>query len=52
MLAAVGGLAGGKALIDSLQSRISSAGDQATKLVVAGAFWLAVFVAARAILEL
>jgi len=52
LLATVGALAGGKALVDTLQNRISSAGDQATKLVVAGAFWLAVFVAARTILEL
>jgi hypothetical protein len=48
----VGALAGGKALVDALQNRITSAGDQATKLVVGGAFWLFVFVAARFILEL
>ena len=52
LLAAVGALAGGKALVDTLQNRITSAGDQATKLVIGGAFWLVVFVAARAILEL
>lgn len=52
LLATVGALAGGKALVDALQNRISSAGDSATKLVVAGAFWLVVFVAARTILEL
>lgn len=52
LLAAVGALAGGKALVDALQNRITSAGDQATKLVVGGAFWLFVFVAARFILEL
>lgn len=52
LLGAVGALGTGKALVDSLQSRISAAGDQATKLVVGGAFWLAVFVAARAVLEL
>jgi len=52
LLAAVGALAGGKALVDTLQNKISSAGDQATKLVIGGAFWLVVFVAARAILEL
>lgn len=52
LLGGVGILASGRALINSLQSKISSAGDQATKLVVAGAFWLAVFVAARFVLEL
>lgn len=52
LLAAVGALAGAKALVDALQNRITSAGDQATKLVVGGAFWLVVFVAARFILEL
>jgi hypothetical protein len=52
LLAAVGALAGGKALVDALQNRISSAGNQVTKLVVGGAFWLVVFVAARTILEL
>jgi hypothetical protein len=39
-------------LVDALQNRISSAGNQVTKLVVGGAFWLVVFVAARTILEL
>lgn len=52
LLAAVGALAGGKALVDTLQNRISSAGNQVTKLVIGGAFWLVVFVAARTILEL
>jgi hypothetical protein len=38
--------------VSSLQDRISSAGDQAGKLVIAGAFWLAVFFLARYVLEL
>lgn len=52
LLAAVGALAGGKLLVDTLQNRITSAGDQVTKLVIGGAFWLVVFVAARTILDL
>ncbi|KAF6254441.1 hypothetical protein COO60DRAFT_1541035 [Scenedesmus sp. NREL 46B-D3] len=52
LLGGVGMLASGRALVSSLQDRISSAGDQASKLVVAGAFWLGVFAAARFVLEL
>lgn len=52
LLGGVGVIAAGRATVSSLQSRISSAGDGATKLVVAGAFWLAVFFAARFVLEL
>lgn len=52
LIAAVGTLAAGKALVDALQNRISSAGNQVQRLVIGGAFWLVVFVAARFILEL
>eukprot|EP00775_Hariotina_reticulata_P004770 gene4770-5020_t len=52
LLGGVGVLAAGRAAVSSLESRISSAGDQITKLVIAGAFWFAVFFAARAVLEL
>jgi hypothetical protein len=52
LLAAVGALATGKALVSSLQDRISAASGAAQKLVVVGGFWLLVFVAARAVLEL
>jgi hypothetical protein len=52
LLGGAGALASGRALVSSLQDRISSAGDQAGKLVIAGAFWLAVFAAARFVLEL
>lgn len=56
LLGGVGVLASGRALVQRLQerlsSRITSAGGQAQKLVVAGAFWLAVFFAGRFVLEL
>jgi hypothetical protein len=52
LLTAVGAIATGKALVDSLQNRITAASGQVSKLVIGGAFWLAVFVAARAVLEL
>jgi len=52
LLGGLGVLAAGRAAVNSLESRISSAGDQITKLVIAGAFWFAVFFAARAVLEL
>lgn len=52
LLGGVGILASGRALINSLEDRISSAGDQASKLVIAGAFWMGVFLAARFVLEL
>ncbi len=52
LIAAAGAIGAGKALVDALQNRISAAGDQVTRLVVGGAFWLVVFVAARFILEL
>lgn len=50
LLGGVGMLATGRALVSSLQNRISSAGDQASKLVIAGAFWVGVFAAARFVL--
>lgn len=52
LLGVVGTVAGGKALVSSLQSRISTAQENVQKLVIVGAFWLVVFIAARAVLEL
>ncbi|KAF8067268.1 hypothetical protein HT031_002315 [Scenedesmus sp. PABB004] len=52
LLGGAGAVATGRALVSSLQDRISSAGDQASKLVIAGGFWLLVFLVARYVLEL
>jgi hypothetical protein len=52
LIAAAGAIGAGKATVDALQNRITAAGDQVTRLVIGGAFWLVVFVAARFILEL
>jgi hypothetical protein len=49
LLGAAGLLGAGRAAVSSLSQRLASG---AQKLVLLGAFWIAVFLAARAILEL
>ena len=58
LLGAVGLLAGasiigaGRAAVQSVEERLTGAGEGAKKLAITGGFWLLVFLAARFVLEL